>query len=227
MHTLHHFKLCPFSRSIRMLLGEIRLDAALKEERPWEWREDFLALNPSGGLPVLEVEGGPVLCGAYAIAEYLAEDPERARSPIFPGGRSERAEVRRLVDWFHGKCHEEVTRHLLQEKVYERFSAGAGAGPDLEILKAVRGNLRYHLTYVEHLASERHWLAGDELSYADFAAAAQLSCADYLAELAWDGFESARTWYGRMKSRPAFRTLLGERVPGTPAPPSHYADPDF
>jgi glutathione S-transferase len=53
MATLLHYPLCPFSRSVRLALAECGIEAELAEERPWEWRAEFLALNPAGSLPVL------------------------------------------------------------------------------------------------------------------------------------------------------------------------------
>ena len=103
---------------------------------------------------------------------------------------------------------------------------GADPTPDADILRAIKANLRYHMSYVSHLAHQRRWLAGDELSFADLAAAAHLSTADYLGEVPWDEFETAKLWYARLKSRRAFRTLLADRVPGTIAS-AHYADLDF
>jgi glutathione S-transferase len=41
----------------------------------------------------------------------------------------------------------------------------------------------------------------------------------------WSDFPTVAEWYMRIKSRPAFRTLLADRVPGQP-PVSHYADLD-
>ncbi len=231
MHKLIHFQLCPFSRAIRIAMAELGLEIELAVEHPWEWQPAFLELNPAGELPVLQIEGGPALCGAYAISEYLSEEiaesqPERSTVPLFPGNRDERAEVRRLADWFNGKFNREVTHELLNEKVYARYSPGAFATPNAEILRAIRTNLRYHMSYVNHLAHQRSWLAGDELSFADFAAAAQLSSADYLGEVPWEEFGVAKVWYARIKSRRAFRTILIDRIPGI-WPPAHYADLDF
>jgi glutathione S-transferase len=233
MPTLTHFRLCPFSRAVRLALAELGMEAELVEERPWEWRPEFLALNPAGELPVLLIEGGPVLCGSYAISEYLGEGPPQEGGdgdiepvPMFPGDRAQRAEIRRLIDWFNGKFHREVTHELLQEKVYSRLKPGSLPTPDVEFLRAIRANLRYHMSYISHLADRRRWLAGEELSYADLAAAAHLSVADYLGEVPWEEFAAAKVWYARLKSRRAFRTLLADRVPGT-LPAAHYADLDF
>ena len=232
MSTLTHFRVCPFSRSVRLALAELSFPFTLAEERPWEYRPQFLALNPSGDLPVLRLDDGLVLAGSYAISEYLGEmvrrgPVEERLLDLFPGSGEDRAEVRRLVDWFHGKLDREVTREMLRERLHSRLRPElAGQPPDAEMVRALRANLKYHLSYVAWLADNRRWLAGDELSFADMAAAAHLSCLDYLGEVPWEAHPSAKTWYQRMKSRPSFRPLLADRVPGVP-PPLHYGDLDF
>lgn len=232
MHKLTHYRLCPHSRSIRLVLGELELAVEEFEERPWNLGKGFLSLNPAGELPVLEIDAGPVLCGTYAISEYIAEELKRHPKdnlavPLFPGSREDRAEVRRLVEWFHGKLHRDVTRELLFEKVYARLEPGnSGHTPDADILRTARSNLRYHMSYVGHLAHGRNWLAGEDLSFADLAAAAHLSTIDYFDEVPWEAFPQTKDWYARIKSRPSFRPLLADRVAGTP-PPRHYINLDF
>jgi glutathione S-transferase len=76
------------------------------------------------------------------------------------------------------------------------------------------------------LAERRRWLAGDSLSLADVAAAAQLSSVDYLGDVPWEGHPEAKDWYVRLKSRPSLRPLLKDHIAGVP-PPKHYADLDF
>lgn len=238
MAKLTHFRLCPLSRSIRLALAELEIPFDLSEERAWEWPASFLALNPSGELPVLDIQGEVLLCGFYSIVEYLAEEVirepslERRRLQMLPGTREERAEVRRLVDWFHHKLDREVTRELMAQKVHPHVSrlaspgAPAGQAPNPSVLRAIRVNMRQHLSYIDFLAEQRHWLAGDAPSFADLAAAAHLSCADYVGEVPWLDHPSAKAWYSRVKSRPSFRPLLTDRIPGM-APPPHYADLDF
>ena len=228
MATLLHSPLCPFSRSIRLALAECGVEAELVEERPWEWREEFLALNPAGTLPVLITdERGPIV-GAYAICEYLGDTADerdnRAFQP-FPGDEADRAEIRRLVDWFHRKFYDEVTSYLVEEKVFRRFGARS-APPDMEAMRAGHENLRYHLSYIGHLAETRSWLAGDVMSFADLAGAAHLSALDYLGEVAWDEYQPVKNWYALLKSRPSFRPLLQDRVAGF-TPSETYADLDF
>ena len=228
MPTLLHYPLDPFSRSIRLALAECGIEAMLTEEKPWEWRAALLEINPAGSLPVLITdEEGPV-AGAYAIAEYLDEtlDQDEQRGfRLFPGNRAARAEARRLVDWFHRKMSDEVTAYLVEEKVYRRF-APSGGSPNIEAIRAGHENLRYHLTYISHLAETRPWLAGEALSFADLAAAAHLSSLDYLGEVPWEDYDAAKSWYALLKSRPSFRPLLSDRVAGF-IPSGTYADLDF
>lgn len=228
---LIQYRLCPRSRSVRLALAELNLEIALIDENPWEWRQGFLAKNPAGELPVLEFDDGLTLSGVYSISEFIAEDAPLAderRQPfnLFPGAREDRAETRRLVDWFHGKLDREVTREMLFEKLYRRMTPSVPQAPDADALRAVRANLKYHLSYLSYLSEARRWLAGEELSFADFAAAGHLSTLDYLGEIPWDEAPSVKAWYQRVKSRPAFRGLLADRVPGT-HPPQAYADLDF
>jgi glutathione S-transferase len=142
-----------------------------------------------------------------------------------PQEKRARVETRRLVAWFNEKFFSEVTSWLVTEKVYKRFSPQGGA-PDMDVVRVARANIRHHMHYIGYLTGARNWLAGDRLSYADFAAAAHLSCADYLGDAPWEEDEAAKHWYQRIKSRPAFRPLLADRAPGMPPAPV-YAELDF
>jgi len=230
MASLHHYPFCPHSRFVRLVLGEMGMEPALAEERPWERREGFLIINPAGTTPVLVEEQGLAVPGAGVIAEYLDETHGLALggARLLPEHPGERVEVRRLVDWFNLKFFDEVTNHLVTEKIYKRFmGAEAGGGPpDMGGIRAARANVRYHLRYIGFLVAKRNGLAGDRITYADLAAAAHLSCADYLGDVPWDEDETAKAWYARVKSRPSFRPLLADRMAGM-APAPHYTDLDF
>ncbi|MDR3462856.1 MAG: glutathione S-transferase family protein [Beijerinckiaceae bacterium] len=230
MAQLYHYPLCPHSRFIRLVLGEFGLQPELIEERPFERRPEFLALNPAGQTPVLVEQSGAVIPGAGPIAEYLDETRGLALGDrrLLPENPAARVEVRRLLDWFNVKFYGEVSNWLVTEKIYKRFMRPeqGGGGPEMELVRAARANIRYHLRYIGYLARQRNWLAGDTLSYADLAAAAHLSSVDFLGDVPWSEDETAKLWYARVKSRPTFRALLADRVPGiTPAPA--YADLDF
>ena len=230
MATLHHSPFCPHSRFVRLILSELGFDVTLVEEKVWERQRDFLLLNPAGTTPVFFEEQIGAVPGAAVIAEYLDETRGLALGDhrFMPDAPKERAEVRRLMEWFNGKMFEEVTSYLVLEKINKRFmgSNNGGGAPDMAAIRAARTNVKYHLSYIGYLTSHRNWLAGNRLTYADFAAAAQLSTADYLGDVPWSENEAAKAWYARIKSRPSFRPLLLDRVRGMD-PSAHYADLDF
>ena len=222
MRILHHIPLSPFSRKVRLVLSEKRLPFELKNEKVWERRPEFLDLNPAGTVPMLVEENGLSIPDSGVICEYLEEAyPD---TPLLGRTLAERVEVRRLVAWIDGKFHHEVTRNLLGEKYLKRLM-GRG-NPDAAALRAGYANIRYHLDYIGWLAETRKWLAGPSLSLADFAAAAQLSSLDYIADIDWSLSPPTKDWYARVKSRPCFRALLNDRVIGI-NPPEHYGDLDF
>lgn len=222
MRLLYHFPLSPFSRKIRLIMAEKKLEFELKEERTWERRPAFLALNPAGDVPVLVEDEGEPLADSQAIAEYLEEI---APEPSLLGGSArDRAEIRRLINWFDCKFCHEVTENLIGEKVMSRLVRMTG--PDSRAIRAGHANINVHLEYIGFLMERRNWLAGERLSLADITAAAHLSCVDYLGDVPWDDFEEAKNWYARIKSRPSFRPLLADQIPGMP-PAKVYADLDF
>lgn len=230
MLKLFHHPVCPHSRFIRLALAESGLEAQLAEVRAWERRDDFLVLNPAGTTPVLVDESRPSIPGASIIAEYVDETYGEAlgNHRLLPADTGGRIEVRRLTSWFNDKLFEEVSGPLVTERFYKRhMSEDQGGGPpDTDVMRAARNNIRYHLAYIGWLIGHRDWLAGERMSYADLAAAAHLSIVDYLGDVPWNENETAKIWYARMKSRPAFRPLLAENIAGITASET-YANLDF
>lgn len=222
MLTLYHSPLLPSCRKIRLMMREKNIPHALKTEDFWQRRIDFFALNPAGEVPVMITSMQQVIVSSYAIAEYLDETHPEVQ--FFGNSAIERAEVRRLVDWFDNKFDREVTQFILFEKVFKRL-LGYGE-PSSEAIRAGKKNILHHLDYIAHLLQTRNWLAGDYLTFADITAAAHLSCLDYLGDVPWEGHPPVKEWYALIKCRPAFRELLEDRVQGF-KPPPHYMDVDF
>jgi len=219
--TLVHFPLSPAGRLVRLALAEKRLEAEFEAVRPWDLGDALYDMNPAGTLPVLRV-GEATVCDALPICEFLEERyPEVS---LLPGTPVERAEIRRLLAWFLIKFEREVSANLIPEKLEKRLQRKGEA--DMTRVRAGLTNLRNHLDYITYVSERRNWLGGEALSLADFAAAAQLSSLDYMGDVPWSSFPQAKAWYVRVKSRPAFRGLLADHIPGMP-PPRWYADLDF
>jgi glutathione S-transferase len=230
MPTLYHHPMSSASRFVRLILSEYGYQTDFVEEQTWEKRREFLALNPAGTLPVYVDDSLRALCGATIISEYLDETNgvlKRDRR-LLAEDPFQRAEIRRLTEWFLQKFEADVTRSLVRELVFKLVMTPdqGGGAPDSKILRTSRANIRQHLKYLAWLAGSRPYLAGDRLSYADLSAAASISVLDYLGEIDWASAPQVKEWYQRIKSRPSFRPLLLERIRGV-TPASHYADLDF
>ncbi|MEO5598567.1 MAG: glutathione S-transferase family protein, partial [Novosphingobium sp.] len=220
MWQLYQFPLCPFSRKVRLLLSEKGVGYDLRRESPWEGNDEFLKLNAAGRTPVLRDESKDLtLMDSRAICEYFEETVDK--NPMINGSAANRAEIRRLVALFDENFFGDVTGPLLHERMKKRLYYRQS--PDSRVLREAMKLAHEHLYYIDYLIDNRPWLAGNTMSLADLAAAAQISVADYLGGLDWSGHEQARGWYSVFKSRPSFRPLLAERM-DVIQPPSHYAD---
>ena len=222
MWSLYQFPLCPFSRKIRLLMGEKNIAYEPVREDPWNGSDLFYNLNPAGCTPVLvDAERQIVLADSRAIGEYLEETVDRL--PMISGTASARAEIRRLTALFDENFFRDVTEPLLNERMKKRLIFKQP--PDSSVLSEAMRMAHGHLDYMDWLIDNRPWLAGSTMSMADLAAAAQISVADYLGGIDWTDHEQTRGWYAVFKSRPSFQPLLTERMDAI-RPPDHYSKVD-
>jgi glutathione S-transferase len=223
MWQLYQFPLCPFSRKVRLLLGEKGVGCELVRENPWEQRDEFLDMNPAGQVPVMtDPTRGIRLMDSMAICEYLEETVDK--NAMINGTAVNRAEIRRLIAWFDTQFYADIVAPLLHERMEKRLVTKEP--PDSKKLRdAMKAAVR-HLDYTDYLLDHHNWIAGSTMSLADLAAAAQISVADYLGGIDWKNHEQTAKWYRGFKSRPSFRPLLSERMEGIVAP-RHYDDVDF
>ena len=222
MNTLYHLPFSANSRLVRIALSEKQIDVKLIVEPVWERRTSFLSLNPEGQVPVFLTGQNISLSGASVIIEWL-EDISSEHS-LIGNDINFRAEARRIMLWFNNKFALEVESSIVYEKIMKVFM-GKG-NPDANILRVGRKNLITHMQYINWLSKNRDWLAGNSYSIADISAAANLSILDYLGEITWREYSFAKEWYARVKSRPSFRSVLLDKIPGL-LPPKYYSDLDF
>ena len=217
MLRLHHFPLSPLCRKVRLVLNEKRLPHECVVIRPWD---EGISLTE---LTRLVLTDGYVLTDARAIAEYLEETS--AGAPLLAVNHRDRAEARRWVNWADDHMWSSVTSQVLQERLLKRFDPREDRQPDLAALKAAQQELRACMHVLERQLDRSASLAGG-LGLADLSAAAHLSCLDYFGDVPWPDFVATRDWYARIKSRPSFRALLSDTLPGVPHA-AHYQDLDF
>lgn len=213
MRRLTHLLLSPPSRLVRLLLGEKRLsyDSVTPED-------------PHAHLPLLEDTDGTRCAGVWAIVDHLEGAYED--NPMVPEDAAVRGEALRLLDWAMGPLHDSVTRKVVYEKAAQRVTgAPGGQAPSMETVRQGREALKPALKLLGEAADLHGYLVARDCTLGDLAVAAHLSALDYFGEVPWQDFPSAAEWYLRIKSRPSFRSLLADRVPGQP-PVSHYGQLD-
>jgi len=220
--TLYHYSLCPFSRSVRLAMAEKGIRFQLVNEIPWENRDEFLDMNPNGETPVIRsLDHSVILCGSLPIIEYFEEiTPD---TPLMGAGPLERAETRRLIQWFDVKFYSEVLSLFLQELMWKRLMNKGS--PSADNLRIAYKHLNQHLDYTDALLDHRRWLGGAGFSLADINTAAHISIIDYLGCTSWSGHPQTKAWYSAIKSRQMFRPFLQDRMAGImPDPKYEFLD---
>jgi len=214
MRRLIHLMLSPSCRLARLIVAEKRVacDPVQAED----------ARNP---MPVFVDLDGTRVEGVWALVDHMENHyPDH---PLAPADDGERRASLRWLDWATGPLHEQVTQRIVYEKAGQRFTGAPGRrAPDMNNIRAGREELKLALASIGKAAEANGNLAGRGSSLGDLAVAAHLSALDYFGEVPWNEFPAAAEWYVRLKSRPSFRSILADRVPGQP-PVSHYAELDF
>lgn len=225
MYRLYHHPICPFSRKVRVHLAAKEIGCELVQENFWERRKEFIAMNPACTVPVMfDNSNATVVVNSSVIIEYIEEKHNKTKS-FLGDSPSQRAEVRRIQYWFDEKFHQEVGKFILNERYFGRYLT-ASKSPNSEILRVARRNLNIHLSYIEYLLESRRYLAGDQITVADFAAAGQISSLDYFGDINWHHYQPAKDWYSMIKSHKIFNEILKDRIPGI-SPAEWYSKLDF
>lgn len=226
MYKLYHQSICPFSRKIRILLAAKNIEFELVPENFWERRKEFIAMNTMGTIPVLfDINNGNVIPCSSIIAEYISEQHADEGINFIGNSLMKKAEARRIQFWFDIKFFNEVTKTILNERYFDRFLENSPA-PNPKNIMICKHNLEIHLSYMEYLLANRKYLAGEEMTIADFAAAGQISTLDYFGDVNWRNHPLVKEWYCLLKSHKSFNKILVDKVPGI-LPPIWYSKIDF
>ena len=136
MVLLIHHTTSPFARKIRLQMSEKKMLFVLKEEEPWNLSPELYKLNPAGELPIFLNDGNTIV-GHYAISEFLEETQTEIH--LIYGSAKQKAEIRRMIDWFDNKFYREVYQNIVFEKVNKRFANGQA--PDSKTLRIGLNNI--------------------------------------------------------------------------------------
>jgi glutathione S-transferase len=198
---LYDFPFAPNPQKVRVYLAEKGLHIPLQRvdiTRGEHRTPAFLARNPMGSLPVLELDDGTCLTESLAIIEYLEElHPE----PSMIGRTAlERARVRELERRIETGIFNRIARIFIHAS-----PVFAGRGQIAEVAAEARAELPRALGIIDAIIGDRLFAAGERPTIADctlFAAFAHAARANVII-----GAEHANLhrWHAAFRERPSAR----------------------
>lgn len=200
MPILHNMQISGNCYKVRLAARQLGFSLVLKEYRLGGGKTrapEFLAKNPNGRVPLLELDDGRCLAESDAILFYLAEG-----TPLMPDDRWGRAQA---LQWMFFEQYEHeptiaVARRWLSHEPKEALEAKRHLVPEWHAKgNAALGVMETHLA--KHL-----WFAGDHYSIADIALYAYTHCAGE------GGFDLSRygavsKWLERVAGEPGYIPL--------------------
>jgi len=161
MLRLHGFRFSNYHNVVKVVLLEKGLDFEEVVTYP-PADEAYRARNPTGKYPCLESEEGTFLGESKVILNYLEDAYPGVR--LLPANPLERARVRELMEVI------DLYLELPARRLYPEVFSSGGKVSD-EVKSAVRPLLAQGATALKALARFDPYIAGCELSLADFSAA--------------------------------------------------------
>ena len=174
-----------------MQFQRIELDIFSGESRT----PKFLAKNPNGRIPALELEDGTVLAESNAILFFLADG-----TPFLPDDRLVRA---RALQWmfFEQYSHEP---NVAVPRAWVLHPPAGGLSPaQTSELDERRTKGHAALAVMERHLADRPFMAGDRYSIADIALYAYTHVAPE-GGIALDGYQSIDAWLDRVAGQPGY-----------------------
>jgi len=195
MLTLYDYLPSQNAWKVRLLLGHLAIPYRTvpvsifegEGQAPW-----FLALNPTGKVPALQLEDGRTLAESNAILAYLADG-----SQYLPGDRFTRAKVHQWLS-FEQENIESVIGALRHWTMTGKL---ARRSPDL--VAAKRTGAQRSLQRLDDALSRTAFLVGDTYTIADMAVFAYASRAED-ADVPLAPFPAVRAWVIRVEAQPGF-----------------------
>jgi glutathione S-transferase len=218
MYELHYFNLCPFARSIVLLLNELRIDCKCFEEKNYSNIVLGLSLQEKKNFfesTILKYNNEKI-SGSQAITEYFAELDENNKNILFGNSVTARARTRSFISWVEHDMFHNIVKIILYEKIFKNYDTNISShSPDSVLIRETESNLKKYLLHAQSILEDNEYCAGDNVTMADFVLASNISVLDYFNHVVWGmNLKRLKHWYLIIKSRPNFKNILGMRIPG-------------
>ena len=222
MKKLHFLEVCPFSRTILLVISELNLECKfIAQTNLYDLNQGELFYknnkNHHMDFPCLTNDESDEfkIKGRYAITEYLIENNAHYGNYLLGKSSVSRARIRYLTSWVENYFYERVVRVILYERFLKNFDNLENREPNSNILREAETLLRDYLLYIRDILSESEYFGGDFIGLSDFALAANISILDYFDLIEWGlNLKRLKDWYLIMKSRPNFKLLIKMKFSG-------------
>jgi glutathione S-transferase len=164
------------------------------------FREPYASFNPNCMVPAID-DDGFVLTESSAILKYLAE---KHRSPAYPTDLKQRSRVNEMMDWFNANLYREYGYHL----VYPQTLPHHVRQPDVVNQATIEWGraqscIMLRILNDHYLGQCKPYLCGDNLTIADYFAAALLTVGDLIGS-DFSGYPDLERWLQSMKEMPSW-----------------------
>ena len=198
---LYNHSMAPNPRRVRIFLAEKGISLPTEEVDLMAGKNrspDFLAKNPSGGLPVLELDDGACLAESVAICRYL--EGLRPEPNLMGRDPREQAEIemwnRRIeLELFAAVGQTVRNTHPMFKDRFRQF-------PDYgEVQRAAVGQ---RLERMDKELAGHQFIAGDRYTIADITALVAIDLAGRMADIAIaPQLANLTRWHRAVSSRPS------------------------
>ena len=198
------FPPAPNPRKLAVYLAEKGLDIPVELINLVEGRQnspEFLAINPKGAVPVLELDDGSRLTESLAIIEYLEElNPAPPMIGTNPLERARVREAERMIDLgvLIGTAR----------IVHARRSPLPGREANPEVVRAELERRPKVLESVDTLIGDRKFVMGDRPTIADCTLFGALSFGEFFEVTVDPVFSNITRWYDDFKKRPSAELIM-------------------
>lgn len=199
---LYVFRPATTSRAVLAFCDAANLDVTIHDidlMKGEHKQPSFLALNPNGLVPVLD-DGGFVLSEASAILRYLAA---KARSPLYPEALHARARVDERLAWLEANFLKDFGHQLVYPSFMPHHARSSDEGTRCAIEWGHAKSEQWLRVLDDAYLKDQRWLAGDELTIADFFGASIVSVGELIG-FDLSGYRNVARWYGAITQHPSW-----------------------
>ncbi len=197
---LYTTKVAPNPRRVHIFLAEKGIEVDCVEidlGKSENLNADFVAINPLGRVPVLELDDGTVIAESIAICRYFEE--QQPEPPMFGVDATDKA----VVEMWNRRMESEILGNvsLCFRHCHPYWEGRIPQVPEFGEL--CRKNLLERMTWLDGELANREFIAGDRFTVADITAFTGFGLARIPKIRIGEDQTNLQRWYDAVGARPS------------------------